>query len=141
MIDKDKIFELFGSPINEEEDFINIASTMLDEPFNKIGMFTKLIINHIIFHQKLSKFLSKESNMVIDLEDTKKASAFAIFNRAWFYIKKIDLKNKSDLEAVVQFKKEPFLSTLNEAIEYFEEVEEYEKCAKLLEIKKLKEKH
>ena len=141
MIDKDKIFELFGSPINEEEDFINIASTMLDEPFNKIGMFTKLIINHIIFHQKLSKFLSKESNMVIDLEDTKQASAFAIFNRAWFYIKKIDLKNKSDLEAVVQFKKEPFLSTLNEAIEYFEEVEEYEKCAKLLEIKKLKEKH
>ena len=141
MIDKDKIFELFGSPINEEEDFINIASTMLDEPFNKIGMFTKLIINHIIFHQKLSKFLSKESNMVIDLEDTKKASAFAIFNRAWFYIKKIDLKNKSDLEAVVKFKKEPFLSTLNEAIEYFEEVEEYEKCAKLLEIKKLKEKH
>tara|TARA_B110000444_G_C18454220_1_gene417146 strand:+ start:156 stop:581 length:426 start_codon:yes stop_codon:yes gene_type:complete len=141
MIDKNKIFELFGSPINEEEDFINIASTMLDEPFNKIGMFTKLIINHIIFHQKLSKFLSKESNMVIDLEDTKKASAFAIFNRAWFYIKKIDLKNKSDLEAVVQFKKEPFLSTLNEAIEYFEEVEEYEKCAKLLEIKKLKEKH
>tara|TARA_R110000744_G_scaffold111037_4_gene209198 strand:- start:78 stop:503 length:426 start_codon:yes stop_codon:yes gene_type:complete len=141
MIDKNKIFELFGSPINEEEDFINIASTMLDEPFNKIGMFTKLIINHIIFHQKLSKFLSKESNMVIDLEDTKQASAFAIFNRAWFYIKKIDLKNKSDLEAVVQFKKEPFLSTLNEAIEYFEEVEEYEKCAKLLEIKKLKEKH
>jgi len=141
MIDKNKIFELFGSPINEEEDFINIASTMLDEPFNKIGMFTKLIINHIIFHQKLSKFLSKESNMAIDLEDTKKASAFAIFNRAWFYIKKIDLKNKSDLEAVVKFKKEPFLSTLNEAIEYFEEVEEYEKCAKLLEIKKLKEKH
>ena len=141
MIDKNKIFELFGSPINEEEDFINIASTMLDEPFNKIGMFTKLIINHIIFHQKLSKFLSKESNMVIDLEDTKQASAFAIFNRAWFYIKQIDLKNKSDLEAVVKFKKEPFLSTLNEAIEYFEEVEEYEKCAKLLEIKKLKEKH
>ena len=141
MIDKDKIFELFGSPINEEEDFINVASAMLDEPFNRIGMFTKLIINHIIFHQKLSKFLSKESNMAIDLEDTKQASAFAIFNRAWFYIKQIDLKNKSDLEAVVQFKKEPFLSTLNEAIEYFEEVEEYEKCAKLLEIKKLKEKH
>ena len=141
MIDKDKIFELFGSPINEEEDFINVASTMLDEPFNRIGMFTKLIINHIIFHQKLRKFLSKESNMVIDLEDTKQASAFAIFNRAWFYIKQIDLKNKPDLEAVVQFKKEPFLSTLNEAIEYFEEVEEYEKCAKLLEIKKLKEKH
>jgi hypothetical protein len=141
MIDKNKIFELFGSPINEEEDFINIASTMLDEPFNKIGMFTKLIINYVIFHQKLSRFLDKENTLVLDIESTKKASSFAIFNRAWFYIKQIDLKEKNHLEAVVKFKKEPFLSTLDEAIEYFEEVEEYEKCAKLLEIKKLKEKH
>ena len=140
MIDKDKIFQLFGTPIQDEKDFIEIASDLLDEPFNKIGMFTKLIINHLIFHQKLSTFLGKESNVTIDFEETKKASAFAIFNRAWFYIKQIDLKNKNDFEAIIKFKKEPFLNTLSEAIEYFEGEEEYEKCAKLLEIKKLKEK-
>ena len=141
MINKDKIFDLFGSPIKDEKDFINMASSMLDEPFNKIGMFTKLIINHIIFHQKLSKFLKHESSITIDPEETERASAFAIFNRAWFYINKIDLENKLDLEAVIKFKNNPFIDTLNEAIKYFEENEEYEKCAKLLKIKKIKEKH
>jgi|TARA_R110000822_G_scaffold138660_1_gene276294 hypothetical protein len=141
MIDKNKIFDLFGSPIQSEKDFIEIASNMLDEPFNKIGMFTKLIINHIIFHQKLSKFLNQESNIAMNFEETKRASAFAIFNRAWFYIKQIDLKSKNDFEAIIKFKKEPFLSVLDEAIEYFEDEEEYEKCAKLLEIKKFKENY
>tara|TARA_B110000503_G_C7139102_1_gene410127 strand:+ start:1539 stop:1964 length:426 start_codon:yes stop_codon:yes gene_type:complete len=141
MIDKNKIFDLFGSPIQSEKDFIEIASNMLDEPFNKIGMFTKLIINHIIFHQKLSKFLNQESNIAMNFEETKRASAFAIFNRAWFYIKQIDLKSKNDFEAIIKFKKEPFLSVLDEAIEYFEGEEEYEKCAKLLEIKKFKENY
>ena len=141
MIDKNKIFDLFGSPIQSEKDSIEIASNMLDEPFNKIGMFTKLIINHIIFHQKLSKFLSQEANIAMNFEETKRASAFAIFNRAWFYIKQIDLKSKNDFEAIIKFKKEPFLSVLDEAIEYFEDEEEYEKCAKLLEIKKFKENY
>ena len=39
----------------------------------------------------------------------------------------------------VKFKNNPFIDTLNEAIKYFEEEEEYEKCAKLLKIKKIKE--
>jgi len=139
MINKNKIFELFGSSIEEEKDFINTTSNILDEPFNKIGMFTKLIINHIIFHQKLSKFLKHESSITIDPEETERASAFAIFNRAWFYINKIDLDNKLDLEAIIKFKNNPFIDTLNEAIGYFEENEEYEKCAKLLKIRKLKD--
>lgn len=139
MINKNKIFELFGSSIEEEKDFINTTSNILDEPFNKIGMFTKLIINHIIFHQKLSKFLKHESSIAIDPEETERASAFAIFNRAWFYINKIDLDNKLDLEAIIKFKNNPFIDTLNEAIGYFEENEEYEKCAKLLKIRKLKD--
>ena len=139
MINKDKIFDLFGLPLKDERDFINVASSILDEPFNKIGMFTKLIINHIIFHQKLNKFLKKESSLVIDPDETERASAFAIFNRAWFYINKINLDDELDLEAIVKFKNNPFIDTLNEAIKYFEGEEEYEKCAKLLKIKKIKE--
>ena len=88
MIDKNKIFDLFGSDIEGEDDLINAKEEILDEPYNYIGMFIKLIINHIIFHQKLSKFLVKENSNIIDLESTKEASSFAIFNRAWFYLKK-----------------------------------------------------
>ena len=80
----------------------------------------------------------KEDSNAIDLESTKEASAFAIFNRAWFYLKKLDLKDKNHFNAVIKFKKEPFMGTLQEALWYFEDVEEYEICAKILEIIKLK---
>ena len=41
----------------------------------------------------------------------------------------------------MDFKSKPFLLSLDQSIEYFQgpDIEEYEKCARLLEIKKLKE--
>lgn len=140
MIDKNRIFGLFGSNIDKEEDLLNAEDSILDEPYNHIGMFIKLIINHVIFHQKLSRFLKEETSNAIDLEGTKEASSFAIFNRAWFYIKDIDLKDKNHCQAVMRFKKEPFLNTLEEAIIYFEGVENYERCGHLYEIQQLKKK-
>jgi hypothetical protein len=140
MIDKDKLFELFGSAAEEADEEVDQPFSDLDEPFNKIGMFVKLIINHLIFHQKLSRFLKEETSNTIDLESTKEASAFAIFNRAWFYIKDIDLKDKNHCQAVMKFKSEPFLNTLEEAIIYFEGVENYERCGHLYEIQQLKKK-
>jgi len=92
MIDKNKIFNLFNSeggiPPNT-----NIKSMILDEPFTKLGMFTKLIVNHQVFHQKLEKFLKAESPNY-SIEDTKSASEYTVYNRAYHYIKKIDLEEK-----------------------------------------------
>ena len=88
MIDKNKLFELFGSP-NEKEDaqvLMNLEKDFLEKPFAKIGMFTKLIVNNWVFYQKLQQFLSKEQPN-FDIEDTKRASDFTIYNRAWHYIK------------------------------------------------------
>lgn len=144
MIDKNKLFSLFGS---SDDDFDNkksikdlekIMEEELESPINKLGMFVKLIINHLVFHQKLKKFLDKESSGAIDLETTKEAASFAVFNRAWYYIKDLDLKNKKHCKAVMDYKSGPLKQTLEEAISYFEEVEEYEKCAFLHTIHKLK---
>jgi hypothetical protein len=63
---------------------------------------------------------------------------FTVYNRAWFYINQINLTDKNHLDAVLDFKKEPFLSILEKVLKYFENIEEYEKCAKLLTLKKLK---
>ena len=141
MIDKNKLFELFGSP-NEKEDaqvLINLEKDFLEKPFAKIGMFTKLIVNNWVFHQKLQQFLSKEQPN-FDIEDTKRASDFTIYNRAWHYIKKIDIDDENDLKALIEFKKEPFLKALESALEYFSDpdIEQYERCAFLLKIIKLK---
>ena len=134
MIDKDKVFDLFSKEM--ENDNLSIDDLMKD-PLSKIGMFVKLIQNHEIFHKKLNQFLSKE-NPNYDIEQTKNASMFTVYNRAWFYINQIDLTDKNHLDAVLDFKKEPFISILEKVLQYFEDIEEYEKCAKLLTLKKLK---
>jgi hypothetical protein len=135
MIDKDKIFDLFSSDMNEEKDLP--INNLMEDPLSKIGMFTKLIQNHEVFHKKLSQFLSKESPNY-DIEQTKEASTFTVYNRAWFYINQIDLTNKNHVDAVLDFKKEPLLSILGKALQYFEDTEQYERCTKLLILKKLK---
>ncbi len=136
MIDKNKIFNLFNSeggiPPNT-----NIKSMILDEPFTKLGMFTKLIVNHQVFHQKLEKFLKAESPNY-SIEDTKSASEYTVYNRAYHYIKKIDLEDRNHLEAIMDFKKEELIDSLNRAISYFETEEAYEKCAFLMKVKVFK---
>ena len=141
MIDKNRIFQLFGSPENSEEgmrEIINAKKDFLKSPTAKLGMFTKMIYNHDVFHQKLKKFFDKEK-IPLNVNETKEASSFTVFNRAWSYIEKINLEDKATFEAVWEFKSEPLLKALNQAIAYFESTEQYERCAKLLEIKKLKE--
>lgn len=141
MIDKDRIFQLFGdNNSNNEEvrELINTKEDFLNSPTAKLGMFTKLIYNHEVFHLKLKKFFEKEKASY-NAEQTKEASSFTVFNRAWSYIKVIDLSQENHIDAIWNFNPKPLIATLNKAISYFESVEEYEKCAKLLEIKKLKE--
>ena len=142
MIDKDKMFSLFEQPEGKNDgiELVTFSNSLLEEPFTKIGMFTKLIINHNVFHQKLEKFLKAEKPDY-DVQEARRASEFTVFNRAWHYISKIDLEDRNHLEAIMDFKSKPFLLSLDQSIEYFQgpDIEEYEKCAKLLEIKKLKE--
>lgn len=141
MIDKDKLFNLFSNPEENKDGkvILTVNHDFLEEPYAKIGMFTKLIVNHNVFHQKLNKFLKKE-NAKYDVLETKRASEFTVFNRAWHYISKLDLKDDNHIDALIEYKPEPFIESLDQAIRYFssDEVEEYEKCAKLLEIKEIK---
>ena len=51
MIDKDKMFQLFEQPEDKGngKELITMSDSVLEEPFTKLGMFTKLIINHNVF--------------------------------------------------------------------------------------------
>jgi hypothetical protein len=137
MIDKDKIFKLFvdGKEINggktEEEikDFMN-------GPYAKIGMFVKLIQNHEIFHKKLEKFL-KQEQPDYNVESTKEASEFTVYYRAWSYIKQIDINNSDHINAIINFDPKVFYKILKSAVKFFENYEEYEKCAHIYKIKEL----
>tara|TARA_B100002019_G_scaffold163417_1_gene140974 strand:- start:595 stop:1020 length:426 start_codon:yes stop_codon:yes gene_type:complete len=137
MIDKDKIFNLFvdGKEIKDQKTKDEIKQFM-NGPFAKIGMFVKLIQNHQIFHQKLEKFLKKEQpNYNVDM--TKEASEFTVYNRAWSYINKISLDNHDDVNAIINFNPQVFFDALDNSINYFEQQEEYEKCAHLHNIQEV----
>ena len=108
MIDKDKLFQLFGSPEQkgDAQVLMNLERDFLEKPFAKIGMFTKLIVNNWVFHQKLQQFLSKEQPSY-DIEDTKRASDFTVFNRAWHYIRQIDIDERcAFLLKIIRLKKQ-----------------------------------
>ena len=137
-INKDSIFNLFedNSP---KEGIIQVRKTLDDyikTPFAKIGMFTKLILNHFVFHQKLQKFLEKEEP-TYNADSTREAADFTVFNRSWNYIKKIDIDKESHIEAILNFNPKIFNKALQNAIWYFESQEEYEKCAHLYKIQKI----
>ena len=84
-------------------------------------------------------FLSKEQPDY-NVEETKAASEFTVFNRAWHYIKQIDLNKEDHLSAIIQFNKDHFIPAHEAAINYFEDpdVEQYEMCAFLFKILDLK---
>lgn len=128
-MDKDKIFDLFD---NKKEE-----TPPLDLPYNEayknVGMFTKLILNHFVFHSKLEKFLKQEAPSY-NVESTKEASSFVVYNRAWYYISKIDLKSKEDIFTLLEFESSSLYNALESALRFFEEKEEYEKCAHLFRI-------
>ena len=112
MIDKDKIFKLFvdGKEISGDKTKEEIKDFM-NGPYAKIGMFVKLIQNHEVFHKKLEKFL-KQEQPDYNVESTKEASEFTVYNRAWNYIKQIDIDNSDHLNAIINFDPKVFYKTL-----------------------------
>ena len=128
------IFELFpdGSDKSLPQE---IHVDFMDTPSAKVGMFIKLIQNNIAFNQKLKQFF-KKADKEFDEEVTQKASEFTVFNRAWYYIKSIDIDDEKHLYAVIKQNTPYLLESLKLSIQFFEEREEYEKCAHLHNIEK-----
>ena len=135
-MNKDKIFGLFDDSSNPDSTIVNSVIAINDGPYYKLGMFTKLILNHFVFHNKLQKFLQKEEPSY-SVKSTKEASEFVVFNRAWNYISKIDINIKEHIFAILDFNPKLLSSSLESALLYFEELEEYEKCAHLFKIKNI----
>ena len=134
MVDLDNIFSLFGSYDNL--DGSNNSDTLFDiktTPLYKIGMFKKVILNHVNFNKKIMKLLIK-SNNDLDINDLKEAGENIVYNRAWGYIKQINIKLPPHQKAITHYSDEYLDTALKMCISYYVEFEEYEKCAHLLKI-------
>ncbi len=130
-MDLDNIFELFSDSefIKDDESPIDFSKT----PIYWVGMYKKIVLNHINFNKKVLKFF-KEANYEFDIVDIKEAGEFIVYNRAWHYIENIDLKNKKHILALSEYSDEYLDTSLKLGINFFEQQEQYERCAILKEI-------
>jgi hypothetical protein len=96
-------------------------------------MYKKLVLNHINFNKKVLKFF-KEANHELDIQDMKEAGEFVVYNRAWYYIKNINVEDVEHLLAIYKYSDEYLDTSLALGISYFQHQEEYEKCALLKKI-------
>jgi len=133
MINLDNIFSLFSA--NEELDGVNseVQIDFSQTPIYWIGMYKKLVLNHINFNKKVLKFF-KESNQELDIEDMKDAGEFVVYHRAWHYIQNVNIDVEEHVIAIKKYTDEYLDTALKLGISFFEQHEEYEKCALLKKI-------
>jgi transcriptional regulator with PAS, ATPase and Fis domain len=136
-MDINKIFDLFDNkePNSQKEKAqqIDILIDYKNHPLFWVGMFKKLIQNHQVFNDQLLQFFDKldEGLSTVDVD---KAGEFIVFNRAYEYIQKVDPDNLVAQEALFRFADIHLKVALELSINYFQECEEYEKCAHLKKI-------
>ena len=134
MIDVNGLFNLFPHSKDEEGEG-EISTNIKITPQYWLGMHKKLVLNHINFKKRAINFFSK-SELELDIEDVQKAGEFVAYNKAWTYISMIDMNDKHHVDCITRFGDEVLETSLELAIKYFQESEEYEKCAHLLKILK-----
>ena len=130
----DKIFNLFNGDepesLREKAQQVDILLDYKNHPLFWVGMFKKLVQNHQVFNDQLLKFFDKLDEG-LDIVDIDRAGEFVVFNRAYDYIQKVDPDNLVCQEALYRFADIHLKISLELSINYFQEVEEYEKCAHL----------
>lgn len=103
-----------------------------DTPRYKVGMFFKLVTNGSKLRRQIVNMF--EDDKRVDVED---AGEFIMYNRAWFWLQDFDIENEEWVDALSHYDNDQLFKSLTQTVQYFEELEEYEKCGKLSSIKNL----
>ncbi len=132
------IFNLFGGDDKKYTDKSPSTINMADfekTPTYKVGMFKKIILNQHVFQKKLiNMFKTPEDDY--GMEGMEDVGEYIAHHRAWNYIK--DCLIDDELwQGSLQIQHDDHLDTaIKLSISFFEETEEYEKCAFFVKIQK-----
>ena len=133
----DNLENIFGLFSHDEDDLSTDSKTtyidLKSSPVYYVGMYKKLILNHINFNKKVLNFF-KKANEELNIKDIKEAGEFVTYNRAYTYIKNLDLEDETHIEAIQHYIDEYLDTSLELGINFFKQYEEYEKCAFLLRV-------
>jgi hypothetical protein len=134
MMTVEDLFNLFSSEDNTLKKDKPPILDFTEHPVYWVGMFTKIIKNYKGFDEYIRDiFTNIDPNT--DLKESEELGNWIIFNKAWYYIEKLDVSIPFHAENLILGSTPDTIPSLNVAIKYFEQAEEYEKCAHLAKIK------
>lgn len=132
-MDLNKIFNIFSNNIEPEDEETSLLIDFSSHPLYWIGGFNK-ILNNKKFFKEYTKHIFDNLKSELNLEDIEKAGEYLMFEKAWGYIKNIDINNSFHIECIKEKYSDEFINNLKVAITFFESKEEYEKCGLLFNI-------
>ena len=122
------VFGLFQDPEDKSEEKVKEIIDFSEHPYVLMGMFTRIIFRGDVINDQILKFFS-EIDKEVDTENLQILNKNMIFSRAYSYLSKLDLNNSFHVETLLDKASDPFLQACDLSIDYFTELEEYEKCS------------
>lgn len=130
----DKFYQSLGSENKSLKKMEEEIKEWKETPKYKVGMFFKLLNEKDIFRKHISPTKFEKD---INSKEFNNATEFILYNRVWFWIKDFNSEDSGWVESVLSYKEDGILKGVNKTLQYFESIEEFEKCALLFSIQKI----
>jgi hypothetical protein len=133
-LDINKIFGAFDSSSRDDDGFEHptfLYTYKQDEenhPRYYIRMFTKLVLNFTSYNKQLIDFFGK-SEPSLDVVEITQTGESMLYNRAYHYLTQLDTHDKYHIKILFEEVNPKFKKALDKSLKFFENEEEYEKCA------------
>ena len=131
MIDPEKLFSAFELPQYEDGDIFN--ELQKTQTF-KLGMFKKIIWNQKNMEDKMDQLLNAMPELAEKLDFGDDAGEFVTHTRAWVYLKDFDVTLEQSKDAAKIFADDYTITACKLAISFWEEREDYKKCAHIKKV-------
>jgi hypothetical protein len=128
----DSIFNLFTNNISSN----SIVDDYTNTPLFHVETFKYIITNHINTKNRLKYFL-KNINIELDENYINEIGERIIFNKAFLSIQNINLHNENHVKVILEQNSSDLGRSLKLCISFFQNLEEYEKCAFLKKIENI----
>ena len=135
-MDINKIFGAFNSSSKDNDGFEQptfLYTYKQDEenhPRYYIKMFTKLILNYTSYNKQLIDFFGK-ADPGLDVVEIQQTGESMLYHRAYQYIIQLDVHDEYHIKVLFEESNSKLKKALDKSLKFFEEEEEYEKCAVL----------
>lgn len=133
-MDINKIFGAFDSSSKDENGFDQptflyaYKDDKENHPRYFVRMFVKLVLNYTNYNTQLVNFFGK-ADPGLDVAEISQTGEAMLYERAFQYLKIIDIQDKYHIKILFEETNSKLEEALNKSLKFFEQEEEYEKCA------------